>query len=307
MRSSLRLATLLLLLTPACTVPSDPDVPLDAGRDAPRSDTPLPDAGVDGGPVDAPGMDAPAVTDTGIDAPESADVPTLDVPAVDAGSDAGIDAAGTDAGPLPPTIDGTISPGEWAGAVVATDDTITIWSGNELRGLRALIAGDSLYLALEGRIEGGNAMAVYVDRDLDEAVGVADLSTVTDFEGALDNAITGALVTPTGFATDLVFGTLDLSRSASGSDARMGWRDLNRAAALDDLYWIGADVAPVVCASATCETRLPLDELGGTAPRRIALFARILNADGTMSPNQTLPSDDGAMPRTVAAVLELAE
>ena len=299
-----------------CTVDS---AGMDAGRpdtgrpdvrlpDAPLRDVPpIDDAGLDGGMPDVPLFDAPP------DAPS--DVPTPVDAGADAGSDAPVDAGrdagsvGTDAGSPPPTIDGTLTAGEWASALTTVDVTTSIWAGNELRGLRVLVQDGSLYLALEGRIEGSpaNAMAVYVDRDLDEAVGVASLATLTDATDPLDTAITAAFTTPAAFRTDLIFGTLDMARSATGSDPRMGWRDLNRAASVADLYRVTAAVAPVACSATACETRLPLSELGGTAPRRMGFFARIVSGDSSASPNQTLPSDDGAMPRTVSMVLELNE
>ena len=96
---------------------------------------------------DAPASDTPAPGDTGSDAPV----------------DGGRDAPGTDAGSPPPTIDGVLSAGEWSAAVIAVDLTATVWTGNELRGLRVVVSDDALYLALEGRVEGGNAMAVYLD------------------------------------------------------------------------------------------------------------------------------------------------
>lgn len=302
--------TSLLALGPlGCTVRSEPDVPV---ADVPvRPDVPLADVP----PLDAP-RDVPAVLDVpaALDVPAELDVPAApDVPAevdapIDAPTDVPVDAPvpPSDAGVAPPTIDGVITAGEWGAATVATDTTTTIWAGNELRGLRALLLPDALYLAVEGRIEGGNAIAVYVDRDRDEAVGVASLATLTDNSGALDAAITAGFGTPAPFRTDLVLGTLDLARAASGSDDRMGWRDLVRGAA-GDLFWITAATAPVVCSATVCESRLPRSELGGTAPRRLGIFARIVNADGSMSPNQTLPSDDPSMPRTVSVVLELTE
>jgi hypothetical protein len=286
---------------PSIDAPARPDVPLrdvptgsEAGSDAPR-DVPVFDVPENDAPLvpDAPSADAPP------DAPRDA--------GLDVGADAGRDAASPDAGVVPPTIDGTIAPGEWAGATIAADATATIWTGNELRGLRVWLLPDGLYVAVEGRIEGGNAIAVYVDRNRDEAVGVAFLATVTDSLDALDAAVTADLVTPAAFRTDLIFGTLDMGRSGSGADPRMGWRDLVRAASLADLFWIGAGTAPVACSATACETRLPRSELGGSAPRRLGVFARIVNNDGTMSPNQTLPTDDPAQPRTVSVVLEVSE
>ena len=86
----------------------------------------------------------------------------------------------------------------------------------------------------------------------------------------------------------------------------MGWRDLVRGTAAD-LYWILPATAPTTCGAGACEARIPLTELGGTAPRRVGLFARIVNGNGSMSPNQTIPMDVPTMPRSVSMVLELRE
>ncbi|MGE3629601.1 MAG: hypothetical protein AB7P00_06790, partial [Sandaracinaceae bacterium] len=55
------------------------------------------------------------------------------------------------------------------------------------------------------------------------------------------------------------------------------------------------------------ETSIPLSTLGGTAPRSFALFARINDAFGAASSNQTLPMDDALNPRTVMNLLTFSE
>ena len=287
----------------------------DAGRDGGRSlpDAFLEDGSTDGGPTDGGPADAPA------DAPGPLDAGTdagrgdagRDAGGIDAGGDAGgTDAGGTDAGPVAPTIDGVLGASEWAGATMVTSTTATDWTGDELRSLRALLLADALYLAIEGTIEGGNAMLVYVDRAQGTAEGVA-LATLTDSTGALDDAMTAGFTTPATVLPDLGWGTVDLSRAATGADDRMGWRDFIRAASPADLYWILPTEAATVCGATVCETRLPRTSLdlgaGATRPRTIAIFARIANATGLVSPNQTLPMDDPTMPRTVTMLLTLSD
>jgi hypothetical protein len=305
MRTSI-LASLLVLALPGC--PTGMPMPRDAGR---ARDAAF-DAGRDAGAMDdaAMEMDAPAE----IDAAPEGDA----FVAVDGGRDAAVptdssrDAVAALDVPTaaPPAIDGVIGPTEWAGAAMAAGATPTIWTGNELLSIRALLLGGGLYLAIEGRIEGGNSIVVYVDRTRGASEGVT-LASLTDSTGALDSSITAGFATPSDVRPDLGWGTLDLSRAATGADDRMGWRDFVRAASPDDLYWILPIEAPTVCGAAACEAMLPRAALdlgsGAMRPRTVAIFARIANHDGTMSPNQTLPMDDPAMPRTVSALLEIAE
>lgn len=273
----------------------------DAGSDAGGDDAGSDDAGSDdAGPGDG-GQDAGTAEDAGSDGGR-ADA------AIDGGStDAGTpDSGSVDAGDPAPIIDGVLGPLEWRGATVVSDTTATAWTGSELRALRALVRPEGLYLAIDGAIEGGNAIAVYVDRDRGAPEGVA-LSSLTDSGGALDNALTAGFTTPADVRPDLAWGTLDLARTGASADDRMGWRDLARGTPAD-LYWITD--AQSACGASSCETFLPrssLDFGGVTAPRTVAIFARITNHDGTASPNQTLPTDDPAMPRVVGVLVELSE
>jgi hypothetical protein len=270
-----------------------------------------------GHPVDASGLDAGAQED---DAGAQDDASTLDAGAVDdagpievdAGHDAGtFDGGGGDA---PPVIDGIVSDAEWAGATAVASSEPTIWTGNELRRMRALLREDGLYVAIEGVVEAGNGMMLYVDRARGSSEGVS-LADVTDFMGALDNAITPGvatpITTPSDVRVDLGWGSLDLSRTASASDDRMGWRDFVRAGSPADLFWILGTDAPTTCGADACETFLPRAVLdmgpGAARPRTVALFARINQGNGEGSPNQTLPPDDPSAPRTVSVVLELTE
>ncbi len=304
-------ASMVLGLASACTVGESPlparrDGGVDASRDAgllqDASDAASPDAAVE----DAALSDA-SVLDAGSDGGE------LDA-GVDAGSDAGVDGgtdasadAGRDAGPLvAPTIDGVVGAVEWAAAVSATSATATLWTGNQLTALRAVAISGTLYLAIEGRVDGGNAMVVYIDGDPGGLHGVASLASLTDSIGALDDGISAGFTTPATFRADVAWGTLDLARAFVGADDRIGFRDLS--VSTSDLAWVTGGTARTACTATACEMSIPTAMLGASAsPRTIQLFARIVNHDGTMSPNQTLPMDDASMPRVVTMVLEVSE
>lgn len=212
----------------------------------------------------------------------------------------------TDAGTaIAITVDGTIDVAEWAGAPSATSTTATAWTGNTLTRLLATVRDDSLYIAVEGTLEAGaeNAILVYVDNERGSGTGVEDPITLTDGSGALDNALSAGITTPADFEADFAWGTRDMSRSASGFDDRMGFRDIATNPA--DFGWIDAAEAPATCGATACEARIPLARLGGSATGTIALFGRLGNTDGTMLSNQTVPMDDPSTPGAVSMVLSV--
>jgi hypothetical protein len=293
--SSFVAATLTACATGNPIVTPRRDSGVDASHDAATLDAAVVDAALD----DADLLHDASTTDAGID---GGDPDT----GVDAGRDAGTD-AGRDAGPVvAPVVDGVVGATEWASAISATSSTVTGWAGNELTALRAMTVTGTLYLAIEGRVAGGNAMVVYVDGDPGGAHGVAVLSTLTDSTGALDDAISAGFTTPSGFAADVAWGTTALSRTLAGADDRIGFRDLSVSAS--DFAWIISTSASSACTAAACEMRIPTAMLGGSAgPRTIQLFARITSPDGLTSPNQTLPMDDASTPRVVTMLLEVSE
>jgi hypothetical protein len=314
------LPSALAVLAFACTI-APAQVPRDAGQDAGmRDDSALvrPDVGVDASTIDAAAIDA-ASSDAATHDASSIDAYALDAAAHDAGTDAvSIDAgghdafaqdAGTDASDapslVPPVIDGVIGATEWSAATTATSTTATIWTGDTLSALHAIALGGTLYLAIEGQVESFNGMVLYLDGDPGGANGIADLSTLTDSIGALDNVISAGFTTPTGHGWDLAWGTTAMSHSVMGADDTTGFRDIVHTP--DNFGWIVASTAQTACSATACEASIPTAMLPGAAPRTIAMFARIANSDGTMSPNQTLPMDDPTMPRLVMVLTTISE
>ena len=206
-----------------------------------------------------------------------------------------------DGGTTAPIIDGLIDDAEWAGAVSATSDQMTDRAGSVLTGLRARVASERLYVGIEGTLAAGDVLVLYADRALGEAGGVTELARLTDENNALDDAISSPLMTPFGFSADFAWGTTAMPRTAVGLDAEMGWRDLEVTL---NFAFVAAETAPTVCSETACETYIPLETLGGTRPRRIALFARIVRGDGGWA-NQTLPMDDPSAPGIVSVLLEV--
>ncbi len=221
----------------------------------------------------------------------------------DASSDAH---AGGDGGTSGIVIDGVIGATEWSTALAARNTVASAWGeANVLSRVLAIVADGSLYVAVEGSLESGaeNAILVYVDAERGSGAGVEDPITLSDGEGALDNALSAGLTTPSDFEADYAWGTRDMDCASTGFDDRMGWRDI--ATDPGDFAWVDSAEAPTSCGATACETRIALATLGGSATGTIALFARLGNTDGTALSNQTVPEDDPDAPGTVSVVLDV--
>jgi len=229
--------------------------------------------------------------------------PARDAGAMDAAPfDAGV-IVRRDAGPAGPTVDGTIDDDEWEGAAEATADVATDSPGSELTRLLARIVDGSLFVGVEGTLAEGDAVVVWLDRDLGGEDGWSDLAMLVDETGSLDQRVSTPVATPDAFAVDWAWGTTLMPRTPIGLDEEAGWRDLTSFRAFE---WVPSETAPTVCSEGACETSIPLETLGGEAPRTLALFARIVRADGSFA-NQTLPEDDEDAPGAASVLLELED
>jgi hypothetical protein len=284
------------VLAIACGSPA-PSVPhVDAGRDAGHDDSGL--AMGDGGSTDAPSIDAGSGDGGASDAPMT-DASAVDAPSNDAH-------AASDAGSTtPPVVDGVIGATEYAAGTTATSTTVTAWTGNDLMALHAIAVGGTLYVAIEGQVDSFNGMVIYLDGDPGGTNGIANLSTLSDGVGALDNVISAGFTTPANDRWDLAWGTTQMSRTIVGADDKTGFRDITNSPA--NFGWIVTNTAQTVCSASVCEASIPTAMLPGTSPRMIAMFARISDSAGLNSANQTLPMDDPTMPRVVSVVTTITE
>ncbi len=325
--------------------PMDTGGPMDASPLAdvsPPMDRALVDGSV---PADVPGsaLDASSETGVGMDAGQDvarvdgslADVLADRTPATDSASplaDGAVDVA-TPPARCAPAVDGTLGAGEYAAAVTVNNTVLpSAWGPNELRSLSACFDDSTLYLALRGSVEGGlpggtaNSIVLYVDRDFrggpgGTATGISLFSALTDRSGRLDSALSAAF-RPTamvdGFGVEAAFGVWGTRAfTAMASDETQGWRLFWPAGGMpdrrSDFAYVNAGVT-TACQDRpgtmddVCETAIrwtSLFEGARPALTTIALFARIVNSDGSMSPDQTLPQDDPSSPRSVSRVLTL--
>jgi hypothetical protein len=259
----------------------------------------------------------------------SRDVAVADVPAVMA--DAGADAASVPR--CTPTVDGTIGASEYNGGA-RVDNTVlpSAWGPNELRELRACVDDVALYLAVRGSVEGSlpgataNSVLVYIDRDFRggsgaTATGISLFSALADRSGRLDTALSSDFrltAAVDGFGVEGAFGWWGTRTfAATTSDESQGWRLFWPAGGTPDrrrdFSYITTGVSTncqdrAGTADDVCETSVRwVDLFEGPRPARttIALFARVVNNDGSMSPDQGLPQDDPMNPRSVSRVLTL--
>lgn len=258
------------------------------------------DAGVDSGRRDSGRRDSGAF-DSGADPDGATDSGVADGGGGD--SSTGTDGGTTDGGAGAIVVDGVISPGEWDGAAEAANGVASAWGDNTLTHLRATVRDGRLYLSVDAVLEVGaeNAVVLYIDNEVGSGVGVVDPANLTDTAGALDNALSAAIVTPADFRADFAWGTRDLGRTADAFDDLMGFRDI--ASDPNNFAWVDSTGAPTVCGADVCEASIALAELGGSGP--IGLFARLVNTDGSFASNQCVPEDDADNPTNVAMVLSV--
>lgn len=205
------------------------------------------------------------------------------------------DAGMIDAGPSPITIDGVIGAGEWSAATPFTSSTVAAapFTGNALRSLRVIRDDVALYVAIEATLTSGNAILMYVDRDVGGPFGA--VTPLDDFVGALDRALSKTFSAPE-LRIDAAWGTLDMSRATMSTDDRMGWRDVGTDPSLYSPL-AGASA----CSASACEIRIALSALGAGAADEIGLFVRLGSASSDTFSNQTLPMDAAAATVTAYA------
>ena len=309
----MRLTLALVFVLASCTIAPVSMMHPDVGVDAARDDSGLSraDAGDAGSMIDAATpIDVGAMPDVGLDANAMFDANTHDGGAdTNATPDANTHDGGVDANVdanvhTPPVIDGVVGVSEWAAATSASNSSVSIWtSANTLTTLRAIAISGTLYVAVEGQVGMTNAMVIYFDGG--SGTGIANLSTLGDTVGALDHAMSAGFTTPTASRWDLGWGTTLMSHGVMGADDTTGFRNINSTPT--NFGWIVASTAQTACSATACEAAIPTSMLPGTAPRTIAMFARITNSDGSMSPNQTLPMDAPATPRVVTVLMTISE
>jgi hypothetical protein len=211
-----------------------------------------------------------------------------------------------------PTLDGeidTTTGNDWDDAFLAGQNNAGgNWSPNHMDSLYVCFDDTNLYLGLTGWVEStiGNAIVVYIDVDYGPGTGVANMNTLTDTDGGLDNAISSKCnVTASGFGAEFAVGTQGMvGVDASNLAGEAGLRRFVSPGAPDNFDWL----ASTVTTSPTehgIEAAIGLDVLLGGLPAegaRLAVFARLLNADGQFLSNDTLPLDNPAAPEEVGNV-----
>jgi len=206
-----------------------------------------------------------------------------------------------------PVLDGRVGT-DWDETFrVASNAVPTNWGPglNELEALYVAYDQQFLYIGIRGVCEPMNAIVGYLDLDFQAGTGFASPNMLQDSQGALDNALSMvAILSVPGFGAEFGFGTVGMAEATgfAGRDPpppaldSAGWRQLHDA---NDLWWVlaGGEVLADPDEHGV-ETWVPLSVLfpdgppaGGTT---IALVVYLVNADGTLTSNQSLPGNAGA-------------
>lgn len=203
-----------------------------------------------------------------------------------------------------PVLDGRVGM-DWDETFLVAENAVpTDWGPvlNELARLYASYDDQFLYVGLRGRCEATNAIVGFADLDLGVGTGVADLGTLADTTGALDNAISSLVVVQEpGFGAEMGFGTKGMAQATGFVGAGTtppecdlaGWRMLGNPA---DLGWVlsGGEVLTDTDEGGV-ETWIPLSVLYPdgvpAAGATMGLVVRLVNHDGTATSNQALPAE----------------
>lgn len=312
------------------TVAMDAPAPID---DQPSQDAA--DVSVDRA---VPAMDVVAEASIASDASDAS--VARDVPPVSDAGDARADAVSSDSASdsavlsrCSPVIDGTLNAAEWSGATAVTNTVLpSVWGPNELRELRVCFDDLGLSIGVRASVEGApaggraNSVVMYIDRDFrggsgGSATGISLFSALNDRSGTLDSALSADFrlgPSMVGFGVEGAFGISGMRNVTSTSaDDTQGWRLFWPAGGVPDrrtdfAYVLsGVNTVCVDRAGTTddvCESRISwaaLFEGPRPATTTLAMFVRVVSGDGSMSPNQALPMDEAATPRTVDRVVTL--
>lgn len=218
-------------------------------------------------------------------------------------ADAGTPDAGIDGGPRGVSIDGVLDPGEWTGAACWSNDVAptAIFAGNRLTRLCALRNTSELYLSVEGSLTSGNAIVAYVDSDVGGPGGLISPIVLDDLVGDLDRAISKFLTPTAELQIDHAWGVLDMPRSVSSADARVGWRHIATApSSFSTLTGLTA------CSASACETSITLSALGTSSTDEIGLALRLVSGTSLAMSNQTIPADDAFQPESIGVFARIA-
>jgi len=158
-------------------------------------------------------------------------------------------------------------------------------SANDLDTLYFTYAAETIYIGVKGKVESSNYIVVYFDRDFGNNTGVKNFSLLTDESGNPDAAISS------------IINCADLGSDGFGAELAIGWngssggvRRFETTAKYSNFDWLTN--AQIAGSSDFFECAIPRTEIyndTNLTGKKIALFAMLLNSNGTYYSNQFIP------------------
>ncbi len=189
---------------------------------------------------------------------------------------------------MTPILNGQLD--EWTTPfLLAENPQPTDWGANDvLRKLYVSYDDSRLYIAMDGGSADGNSVLLFIDTDYGAGTGIRMGSSLSDYDGQLDNAISGVFeVTDAMYGAEFVIGTKSMTHKNLGSFIDMaGLRNI--AINPGNFAWYDQEVVSI--GDSVLEMSIPLSLLGlPTGARDIAVFALITDWQGGAYSNQSLP------------------
>jgi hypothetical protein len=248
-----------------------------------------PDMGTDTGVLDAP--------DTNVDMnlPDM-NLPDMNVPDTGTGSaivlDGVLDDAFWTANPSNPPLDDMM---------VALDP----FTGEALSRLVYGRDARYLYLGIEGTLNVGDAIVIYVDVNPGSGSGVMLMGSGLGDTSNYVNSVASLMITGNAlFQPDFLWGTSTLPGSGSSvvSSPALGWRRLQQTGAFGTL----SAGTRSVCSSTGCETEIQWSTLGVPSTNSVAIVARLGRPNVAFASNQLFPTTDTGAPEMISATIPVA-
>ena len=183
---------------------------------------------------------------------------------------------------------------------------VSDWGPNHLERVDIGFSSYALNIVVYGFIQDENSLVGYLDIDYGEFTGISSGTDLGDSEGSLDNALSSQFsVYDIGFGAEFGFGVRGMNGTEGEYCDHAGWRRISGQHAVDFAWLEVYGSNAVITSEGIIKFRIYLDVLDVSSGDEIAIFLRLVNADGEYFSNQTLPEDSPLLPQYVNEVITI--